>query len=435
MDKNAVAASLDRKRILIVATTHWVSTGCLAMALSSLGCRVELMAPQEHPALATEAIEAHHRYWPMMPLAGLRRALGASRPDLLLLADELSFLLVEELSQWALATDSGEAEATLHLLRRSFGNLECLPLTRSRMALLTTAETAGVSIPLTTPVRNAADLRRIAQEMPGPWMLKADSTWGGFGVRKVDRPDRLISAWKRLQQPLGFRQSVKRGWKGKEWGHLHLWLRGANRDVIAQSFVQGRERTGMTVCSGGRLLAAVCLQVEEIGYANGPASKLRVVQDSAMLEAMRCVANATGISGFCGFDFMLDANTGEPHLLELNMRPTPLAHLSLGDGYDLCATLLRALLDLPEVKDRPTPVHGGLIATFPQHIQNDPTGSRLGDAFHDVPWSAPQLVRRAVAPGALPTVITSDPRWCVTVHSREADAALPARSKRVQEIC
>ena len=426
MDKETVTKSPDRKRILIIATTHWVSTGRLAMVLHSMNCRVELMAPKAHPAVATDAIAVHHGYWPMMPLAGLRRALSASRPDLLLLADELSFLLVEELGRWAQATDSGEAKATLNLIRRSFGTLECLPLTRSRMALLTAAESAGVAIPLTAPLREASDLRRVTQEMPGPWMLKADSTWGGFGVRKVDHPDRLGGTWKRLQQPLNLPQSIKRGWRGKEWGHLHLWLRGADRDVIAQSFVQGRERTGMTVCSEGHLLAAVCLQVEEVGYANGPACKLRVVEDPAMLEAMRRVAAATGISGFCGFDFMLDANTGEPYLLEMNMRPTQLAHLPLGPGRDLCATLVRELLGAGEkvdLQDRPTPVSHGLIATFPQHILSDPSGSRLGDAFHDVPWNAPQLVRRAVAPGALPTVITSDPRWCVTVHSRK-DAAV-----------
>lgn len=426
MNENTISESPDRKRILIIATAHWVSTGRLAMALSSLGCRVELMAPKDHPALATDAITVHHHYWPMMPLAGLRRALGASRPDLLLLADELSFLLAEELGRWAMATDSGEADATLQLLRRSFGNLECLPLTRSRMALLTTAETAGVPIPLTTSLRKAADLRRVAQEMPGPWMLKADSTWGGFGVRRVDHAERLGSTWKRLQQPLNLLQSIKRGWRGKEWGHLHLWLRGADRDVIAQSYMHGRERTGMTVCSNGRVLAAVCLQVEEIGYANGPASKLRIVEDEAMLQAMERVAAATGISGFCGFDFMLDAASGEPHLLEMNMRPTQLAHLSLGDGRDLCATLVRELLGLVDVKDRPTPLNHGLIAMFPQHILQDPGGSRLGAAFHDVPWSAPQLVRRAVAPGALPPVITSDPRWCVTVHSQKIAAAAPS---------
>ena len=148
-----------------------------------------------------------------------------------------------------------------------------------------------------------------------------------------------------------------------------------------------------------------------------------------MLEAMRRVAEATGISGFCGFDFMLDAASQEPHLLEMNMRPTQLAHLPLGAGRDLCATLVREVLGLGEmgdVKDRPTPVSHGLIATFPQHILNDPSGSRLGDAFHDVPWSAPELVRRAVAPGALPTMITSDPRWGVTVLLRENTAASPS---------
>ena len=422
MNTNPVSASFEGKTILIVATTHWVSTGRLAMALADFGCRVELMAPSGNPALATDAVTAHHRYWPMFPLAGLRRALAASRPDLLLLADELSFLLVEELSQWALANSSGEAAATLHLLRRAFGNLDCLPITRSRMALLTAAETAGVSIPLTTSIRESGDLRRVAQEMPGPWMLKADSTWGGFGVRRVDASNQLLSTWKRLQQPLGLLQSVKRGWKGKEWGHLHLWLRGADREVVAQSYVAGYERTGMAVCSRGRVLASVCLQVEEVGYANGPASKLRVVEDEAMMEGMRQVSAALGISGFCGFDYMLDATTGEPYLLEMNMRPTQLAHLSLGPGRDLCAALVREFFG-DETADRRSPVTQGLIATFPQHIVNDPSGARLGEAFHDLPWDAPQLVRQAVAPGSLPTVVTSDPRWCVTVHGRETAMA------------
>ena len=413
------AAHTEPKRILIVATTHWVSTGRLAMALAELGCRVELLAPAGHPALSAEAVKAQHPYRPMFPLRGLRQALAASRPDLLLLADELSFLLVEELAQWALATDTGEAAATLSLLRRSFGNLDCLPITGSRMALLTAAEAVGVAIPLTSALRHPEDLRRVATEMPGPWMLKADATWGGFGVRRVNTADRLAGTWKQLQQPFGFLQSVKRGWRGKEWGHLHLWLRGSARDVVAQSFMAGgRERTGMAVCVEGRVLAAVCLQVEEIGYPNGPASKLRVVEDSAMQEAMRRLASTLGISGFCGFDFMLDERTGEPHLLEMNMRPTQLAHLSLGPGRDLCAALMRELLGYATAVDRPTPVKGDLIATFPQHIQYDPTGSRLGSAFHDVPWHAPELVRRSVAPGALPTAVTSDPRWCVKVHTR-----------------
>lgn len=400
-----------QKRVLILATTNWVSTAQLAMALTATGCRVELMAPAGHPALATDAIAAHHSYWPMLPMLSLRRALGACRPDLLLFADELSFLLVEELARWALATDSGEAAATLALLRRSFGSVECLPLTRSRMALLAAAEVAGVPIPLTYPLRTDTDVVRVTREMPGPWMLKADATWGGFGVRKVTEAARLAATWKQLQQPLGFLRSLKRGWSGKEWAHLQVWLRGSRRDVIAQSFIWGRERTGMAVCVRGRVVAAACLQVEEVQYANGPSTLLKVVEDEAMLQCMNRVAGALGLSGFCGFDFMIDAASGEPLLLEMNMRPTQIAHLPLGVGRDLCAALVREVLGCSEVADRPCVCDTGLIAQFPQEILRDPSGSRLSGAFHDVPWTAPALVQTAVGAAPLPALLTSDPRW------------------------
>ena len=402
------------KQVLIVATTHWISTARLAMSLSALGCRVDLMAPAEHPALATEAIHQHHRYLPLMPMSGLRRALRSSRPDLLLLADELSFLLVEELAQWAQANEGSEAVAIVALLRRSFGNLESLPLTRSRIALLETAELAGVSIPLTAPLRNRADVLRVAEEMPGPWMLKADSTWGGFGVRKVDDHDDLNATWRSLQRPLDFLRSVKRGWSGKEWGHLNLWLRGDKRDVIAQSFVQGTERTGLAVCRNGQISAAVCLEVEEVRYPNGPASIVRIVEDDAMQDSMYQTAASLGISGFCGFDFMLHAETGQRLLLEMNMRPTQLAHLPLGAGRDLCAAFVRDVLGDTGVADRPNAAETGLVALFPQEVLRDPSGARLGGAFHDVPWAAPRLMQLAVAPEELPALLTRDARWCGT---------------------
>ena len=399
------------KRILIFATTHWVSTARLAMSLAAFACHIELLAPPDHPALTTDTVAAHHRYWPLMPMRGLRRALRVSCPDLLLIADELSFLLVEELSHWASTTDSAEAAAVLALLQRSFGSIACLPLTRSRMALLSAANTVGVPVPPTISLRYKADLDRIAHDMSDPWMLKADATWGGFGVRKVTDASHLPATWKHLQQPLNLLQSLKRGWRGKEWGHLHLWLGGNKRDVIAQKFIAGTERTGMAVCAQGRLIAVACLAVEQVRYENGPASILRAVDDPAMVESMRGTAAATGISGFCGFDFMVSTETGEPLLLEMNMRPTQLAHLSLGAGRDLCAALLRTLLQCEEATDRPNAAESGLVALFPQEILRDPQGLQLTETFHDVPWAAPRLMRFAIAPATLPTLLTTDPHW------------------------
>ena len=398
------------KRVLIVATTHWVSTARLVMALAGLGCQVELMAPAGHPALATGMVATHHRYVPLAPMAGLRRALR-QRPDLLLLSDELSFLMAEDLAQWAQATDSNEAMAILALLRRSFGRVESIPLTRSRMDLLAAACSAGVPIPATAPLHSRSDVSQVAEQLPGPWMLKADSTWGGFGVRKVTDQAHLPGTWKHLQQPLDLLRSLKRGWSGKEWGHLHVWLKGDKRDVIAQTFIPGTERTGMAVCTNGEITAAVCFEVEEVRYANGPASIVRVVEDEAMLSSMRRTTAALGLSGFCGFDFMLEAATGVPLLLEMNMRPTQLAHLPLGAGRDLCAALVRNVLGESSIGDRPNAAETGLVALFPQELLRDPSGARLGGAFHDVPWAAPRLVRKAMAPAELPTSLTSDPRW------------------------
>lgn len=411
MSVSAFSATGRTPKILVFATTNWISTARLAMTLATFGCEVELLAPKSHPALCTDKITRHHTYWPMRPLAGLRRALIAGQPDLLVLADELSFLLVEELAQWANAAGTSEAAAMLALLHRSFGKVENLPLSRSRMSLLSLAEAAGVAIPHTLPLHKEEDLKHAVQADTGPWMLKADATWGGFGVRKVSDPAQLGATWKQLQQPLNLPQSLKRGWSGKEWGHLHLWLKGSKRDVIAQSFVHGRERTGLVVCSQGEICAAVCFAVEETCYVNGPASIVRVVEDSAMLESMRRTVAALGISGFCGFDFIIDAHTGKPLLLEMNTRPTQLAHLPLGAGRDLCAALVREVLGCKEVADRQNAATASLVALFPQAIQRDPSGLGLAETFHDVPWAAPRLMQLAVAPGELPAILSTDPRW------------------------
>jgi hypothetical protein len=242
-------------------------------------------------------------------------------------------------------------------------------------------------------------------------MLKADATWGGFGVRSASHPKALLPTWRGLQRPLNLLQSIKRGWDAQEWGHIRIWMRGDKRDVIVQQFVKGRERTGMAMAIRGEMSASVCFEVEEVRYANGPSSIVRVVEDDAITDSMRRVIKVLGITGFCGFDFMLDAKTDQRQLLEMNMRPTQLAHLPLGPGMDLCAALVRDVLGATDLIDRTAATDSSLIAMFPQEILRDPEGLRLGESFHDVPWSAPLLMEHAVHPQELPWLLTADPRW------------------------
>jgi biotin carboxylase len=76
-----------------------------------------------------------------------------------------------------------------------------------------------------------------------------------------------------------------------------------------------------------------------------------------------------GLSGLHGFDFMLEANTGNAYLIEINARTTQVGHLTLGSGRDLPAALYSA-------------------------VSNE--ALRLIAAYHDVPWQESELVRTCI---------------------------------------
>lgn len=374
MNRPPQSASVKPKCVLIVATEPGISAVRLATTLVSVGCRVELMCSAQHPALASDEISAHHNYWPMLPITALRRALRTSHADLLVFSDPLSFMLVEELARWALAKSSEEAVAVLTVLRRSFGSIECLPLARSRVALLAAAEAADVPVPLTLRLRDDADLARVAQEMTSPWMLKADSTWSGFGVHEVRESRGLDSRRKQLQQPLGFWRSLERGWSGREWRHMHVWLRGNRREVIAQTSISGHQRTGIAVCARGRLLDAAYLPPQHIEGAGEPSPALTIVEDEAMLESMRRTVAALGVSGFCSFDFVIEAETRAAVLLNVNLWPSTFAELPLDLSRELCGALVRELMwrELPDCSNR---TEESLRSSVPQEFTRDPAAT------------------------------------------------------------
>ena len=67
---------------------------------------------------------------------------------------------------------------------------------------------------------------------------------------------------------------------------------------------------------------------------------MRIVDGSEMIEAARQVAKACGTTGFVGFDFVLEAATGTPIMIEMNPRAVPLCHIPFGPGRDLVQALL-----------------------------------------------------------------------------------------------
>ncbi len=382
------------------------------MVLKGLGCRVELMSLGTHPGRVTGVLDAVYEYDPLRPIASLRRAIEESKPETVIPADELALMhlgeLVREVGTTAPGTRGG-VEGLRALVDRSVGGMRVISAAESRMELLRIAESEHVATPETVEVETEDELRAAVAGLGLPLVLKADATSGGQGVRVAATAQEATKGWRMLMRPPSLVRALKRGFVSGEWTHLRPWAKRTTRGVTAQRFVQGTERTGMAVCRRGEVLAMVCLEVEEHWCERGPSSVVRVIDDTMMEMAMRRIAGRLGVTGFCGFDFMVEPGSGTPLLIEMNPRPTQLVHLALGPGRDLAAAYVREILGQDEVQDREAVTEKDRIAVFPQELQRDPAGALLGEVFHDVPWESSALMQRAL--GTVPEILMRDARW------------------------
>jgi hypothetical protein len=107
------------------------------------------------------------------------------------------------------------------------------------------------------------------------------------------------------------------------------------------------------------------------------------------------LVSSLGVSGLCGFDFMIEDSTEHAYLIEMNPRSTQICHMPLGAGRDLPAAL-HAILTGESLHEAPSVTDGDIIALFPQEWQQNPASEFLHTAYHDVPWSETELVRACI---------------------------------------
>jgi hypothetical protein len=161
--------------------------------------------------------------------------------------------------------------------------------------------------------------------------------------------------------------------------------------VNAQAFVMGREATSTIFCWKGAVLAALHFEVLNKMHAAGHAAVLRLIEHPEMSTATEKMARRLNLSGLYGFDFMLEAQTEDAYLIEINPRTTQVGHLALGTGRDLPAALYAALSgDCVPATQMVT--EKDTIALFPQEWMRDPASEFLRSGYHDVPWEQPALV-------------------------------------------
>jgi acetyl/propionyl-CoA carboxylase alpha subunit len=266
--------------------------------------------------------------------------------------------------------------------------------------MLARAHRVGVpdsTVIASTPVAGLAELRRLAEHRPFPWVVKADGSWAGLGVRVVHSLPDAEAAYRAMNRPVALSLVAREALVEHDYFWARPWLLRSRPAISVQSFIAGRPANCAVACWRGEVLAGTAVEVVNAESATGPSTVVRVVEDGQMLDAAQRVVAALGISGMIGFDFMIEAATGRPYMIEMNPRNTPISHVRLGPGRDLVEALLARLARRPP-RARPAVTDHDVIVFFPHTWKHDPHSAFLHTGFHDVPWEEPDLVRALVQP-------------------------------------
>lgn len=361
------------------------------MALANAGCTVESVCLPHHPISLTSAVRRIHRYSNFLPLSSLRSAIEHASPDLIIPGDDLATHRLHELYRRE-SLRGNERSEVCALIERSLGSPDSFRVVYERVSFMQLAQQSGVRIPKTRVIRDPRELEAFIAETGLPIVLKSDGSSGGEGVKVARTPTEAKRAFQKLHAPPLLARAAKRALLDGDSSLLWPSLRRRRPVVSAQEFVEGREANSAVACWNGSPLAALHFEVAHKKHATGHATVVRRTEHAEMAAAVETMVSRLKLSGIHGFDFMIEAQTGNAYLIEINPRSTQVGHLPLGHGHDLPAALVSAVTASP-VQAAPAVTENDTIALFPQEWTRDPASPFLRTAYHDVPWDEPRLLR------------------------------------------
>lgn len=376
--------------VLLTNTSWWPCAARMAMVLGKLGCSVSAVCPATgHPLLKTRAVRRLFPYSALHPASSLISAIEAVNPDIIIPCDDRA---VEHLHQLYARGPGVSASNISSLVERSLGSPASYSVVSSRYNLMKVAGEEQIRIAATRRVRTVEDLRSWQAELEFPWVLKADGTWGGHGVKFARNYREAERLFQEMSRPLGVTRFAKRLIVNRDPFWVQSWWNRSRPVVTVQPVIAGRPANCAVACWQGKVLAGTAVEVISAQGLTGSATIVRVVDSPEMMLAANRLAHRLGLSGFFGLDFMIEERSGAPYLIEMNPRCTPLCNLRLGEGRDLVGALTAQLCGKP-LQASPSVTQNDVIAYFPQSWHWDRKSQLLESSFHDVPWEEPDLVR------------------------------------------
>jgi hypothetical protein len=370
---------VSQLRILIVATNNWPSVGRLMSALIKIGFKVAVVCPSDSPIKYIQNLTARYEYRPQHSLASIKAAIADSGPLLLVCNDDLAVRELHAIYGQA-RTETGireNAELT-KLIKTSLGNPSSFGVTRSKSRLLSIAQELNIRCPPTIVVNSYEEIDRQLGQIVYPVLIKLDESWGGRGVRFAQDHRELLLAVLELSFPLIWPTPLKRA-----AARFIQYLPGRRRTALPknmsiQHYISGRPANCAVVCWQGKVLAGISVEAIETASQFGPTTLARIIEHGELTYAAEKIVANQELSGFLGFDFMLDREN-QAWFLEMNPRATPTCHLCFR-GSSLPASLFLAITGRKPNEDvREVPQN--TIAIFPNRISRQ----SLDSCFYDAP--------------------------------------------------
>jgi glutathione synthase/RimK-type ligase-like ATP-grasp enzyme len=399
-------------RVIVVATLHWATTTRFCLALAEAGFDVTALVPEGHalhglPHVVAERLGRTRA----QALRKINETVDLDLPDVIVPADDAAIDLLRTLYFRAIRGRGTDPRRMAELIESSVGPPSAFTFAHDKGRFIELAAKEGLPVPTTAPVGDVYDLRELLGTARFPVVLKRDHRFGGQTVRVVQDEFEAERAFRDLRAGGSAVAALQRAARTLDIAPLErLYRRGLA--ISLQQYVAGRRAHRAVLCHRGTVLAGLSVEALRSDGAQGPATVVRLIDSPDITEAVGRLVRRLGLSGFVGFDFVLEQSTDRPFLIETNRRPTEICHLAFDAASDMIGALAASLGAVPRARamiDRQI----STIALFPQESWRDPSSAFLQLAYHDVPWNSPDFIAAYRKP-----VPSESPDWLQAMGER-----------------
>jgi len=354
--------------LLLVEQRHWFAAACLPPLLREAGLRVDVIC---RPG----CLVAKSRFVDRQVIVDGNEAeyFGAVQRYLASHRERYCWVLpVTDTDVRGLAERVGEPWVSgIFPARRTIEVAEAL---RDKPAMERLLGRAGVPLPDSAGVADAAALIAFGEARGWPVMLKPVDGVGGGGVTRVRGAAEAAGA---------VAKAVK-----------------SHPSLMAQSFVPGPIASCQAVFGHGRPLAwATSYKVRTWPGPYGPSSAIGFAPIPGVAELLPLIGDALGFHGALSVDLIVDERSGMPVVIEVNPRPAGIMSRGRRAGVDFAAALRQMLFGIESGAHTHGTRRRVTTGLYPQDLvrcieegEIAPLRDWLGMAtLADVPWTDPAV--------------------------------------------